>query len=68
MHRVFIVLVMTVISLLAHAPVAIVADLHIGLHVTDITGPSVAALLGEYQTAVAEHGVTGQVAANGGGH
>ena len=36
--------------------------------VTDIIGPSVEALLGEYDTAVAEHAATHQVAANGGGH
>ena len=36
--------------------------------VTDIIGPSVEALLGEYQTAVAEHGLTNQVASNGGSH
>ena len=34
--------------------------------VTDITGPSVAALLGDHATAVADHAATGVVAENGG--
>ncbi len=36
--------------------------------VTDIISPSVANLLGEYQTAVADYAAHNQVAANGGGH
>jgi NADH-quinone oxidoreductase subunit M len=36
--------------------------------VTDIIGPSVEALLGSYDMAVAEHGLTNQVASNGGSH
>ena len=36
--------------------------------VTDIIGPSVEALLGNYDTAVAEHAATSMVASNGGSH
>ena len=36
--------------------------------VTDIIGPSVEALLGSYDTAVAEHAAISMVASNGGSH
>ena len=36
--------------------------------VTDIIGPSVEALVGDYQTAVADHAAKTMVATNGGGH
>ena len=49
----------------------IVMTLLLGVYpslVTDVIGPSVEALLGGYQTAVADYAAHADVASNGGGH